>query len=451
MSTMAHDMADMRHDMAPMGHAMPPSGALGQYSPTREASGTSWQPDESVHEGVHSSAGEWSLMAHAMLNLIRSRQSGLRGDSKTFVAGWGMASARRDFSQADTVNLRIMLTPEPLMGARGYPLLLAAGETADGATVLRDRQHPHDLFMELSASYSRRLASRSSAFLYVGLPGEPAVGPPAFMHRLSAMDSPEAPIGHHSMDSTHVTFGVVTGGLVHGRWKLEGSAFRGREPDQRRYGIETPRLDSASLRLSWNPTARLALQVSRAWLQSPEQLDPQTNERRSTASAIYTRRLGSRGWWSSTVAYARKVRSNPGVPLMASDAWLVESAARTGLGLTFFGRADQVRSDELENPVFPVVLPPVFLPVGFPLLPSSRATIEVLEPQVRRHVAGALPQPLRRVEKLSLGAVYDIPIAGHAKLGFGALYSFIRVPQALDYAYGPRPGGAMAFARLTIN
>ena len=103
--------------------------------------------------------------------------------------------------------------------------------------------------MEMAASYSRKLSAKDSAFLYLGLPGEPALGPPAFMHRLSAMDSPEAPIGHHWMDSTHVTFGVVTAGLVHGPWKLEGSGFRGREPDQKRYDLESPRLDSASVRL----------------------------------------------------------------------------------------------------------------------------------------------------------------------------------------------------------
>src|SRR6478672_4524478 len=153
-----------------------------------------------------------------------------------------------------TLQLRAMLSPEPLMGARGYPLLLASGETADGVTPLVDRQHPHDLFMELSASYSLRLSGRAGIFLYAGLPGEPAFGPPAFMHRLSIMDSPEAPISHHWLDSTHISFGVVTAGLVHGGWKLEASRFNGREPDQHRWNIETGPLDSTAIRLSWNPT-----------------------------------------------------------------------------------------------------------------------------------------------------------------------------------------------------
>ena len=132
-----------------------------------------------------------------------------------------------------------MVSPDPLMGKKGYPLLLASGETADGVEHLVDRQHPHDFFMELSASYSVKLAEKASAFIYAGLPGEPAFGPPAFMHRQSISTSPEAPISHHWLDSTHITFGVVTGGLIYDRAKLEVSRFNGREPDQHRWNIET--------------------------------------------------------------------------------------------------------------------------------------------------------------------------------------------------------------------
>src|SRR5690606_6263767 len=121
---------------------------------------------------------------------------------------------------------------------------------ADGVAPLVDRQHPHDLFMELSASYSRPLSDRSSVFAYVGLPGEPAFGPPAFMHRMSAMDSPEAPITHHWLDSTHIVFGVATLGYAQDDWKVEVSGFRGREPDQDRYDIEEPDLDSIAFRVS---------------------------------------------------------------------------------------------------------------------------------------------------------------------------------------------------------
>ncbi|HSK38189.1 MAG TPA: hypothetical protein VK943_00330, partial [Arenibaculum sp.] len=217
---MGHDEMDheaMGHGAK--GHEM--KGALGPYPMSREASGTAWQPDVSEHGGVHGRAGDWSLMGHVLLNGVYDWQEGPRGDEKTFVSGMVMGTARREFAGGDTLQLRAMLSPDPFMGRSGYPLLLASGETADGEHPLVDRQHPHDLFMELSASYSHRLSETDSVFLYAGLPGEPAFGPPAFMHRLSILDSPEAPISHHWLDSTHIVFGVLTAGYVHDNWKLE--------------------------------------------------------------------------------------------------------------------------------------------------------------------------------------------------------------------------------------
>ena len=228
------------------------NGAFGRYPMTGESSGTAWQPDTSEHMGVMGQSGDWSLMGHGLLNLVYDRQSGRRGDDKLFVSGMLMGLARRPLGDG-TVQFRAALSPDPLMGKRGYPLLLASGETADGVDHLIDRQHPHDFFMELSAAASQNIGPRSSIFLYAGLPGEPAFGPPAFMHREAIMDSPEAPISHHWLDSTHITFGVLTAGLVRERFKVEVSRFNGREPDQHRWNSETAPLDSTSARLSWNP------------------------------------------------------------------------------------------------------------------------------------------------------------------------------------------------------
>ena len=386
-------------------HPMAMTGALGAYAMNREASGTSWQPDASPHAGVQAMAGDWMLMGHALLNGVYDRQSGPHGGERGFVSGMVMGMARRDFG-GGTLQLRAMLSPEPLIGARGYPLLLASGESADGIAPLVDRQHPHDLFMELSASYSLRLSGRASFFLYGGLPGEPAFGPPAFMHRLSIMDSPEAPISHHWLDSTHISFGVVTAGLVLDRLKLEASRFNAREPDQHRWDIETGPLDSTSLRLSWNPTPSLALQASWAHLVSPEQLAPGENSTRWSAGAIYTRPIGDGGWWSTTLAWGRRSSER-----RQFDAFALESAA--GLGLwTLFGRAEQAENNEL---------------------------------------AGGHHSPAYTVGKLSFGAVRDVRIAPHIRLGLGALYAFDVVPEALRATYGGNPEGAMAFIRVKVD
>jgi hypothetical protein len=398
-----HDMAGMA---MPAGESAPPhdmTGALGPYPAAREASGTAWQPDSSGHGGLHLMAGDWMLMAHADLNLVQDWQERPRGGDKTFVSGMIMGMARRDVGPG-TLQLRAMLSPDPLMGGRGYPLLLAAGETADGVAPLVDRQHPHDFFMELSASYSVPLGSGASFFLYAGLPGEPAFGPPAFMHRMAIADSPEAPITHHWLDSTHITFGVVTAGVIVGDFKLESSRFNGREPDERRWNIETAPLDSTALRVSWNPTRNLSLQASWAHLVSPEQLEPDETSKRWSASALWTRRFGPDKWVSATMAWGNR----DGAEALAAEAGV-------GLGLwTLYGRAEYAQNDELE-------------------------------PAAGHH------GPRRNVGKLSLGAIRDFRIAPHLRLGLGAQVTRNFVPAALEPLYAGDPRGAMAFVRLKLD
>ena len=299
------------------------TGVLGSYPMTREASGTSWQPDVTPHMMGHEMRGDWMLMGHVMLNAVYDWQDGPRGDEKAFVAGMIMGLARREFDSGDVLNLRAMLSPDPFMGKSGYPLLLAAGETADGVTPLVDRQHPHDLFMELSASYSIVLDNDDSLFVYAGLPGEPAFGPPAFMHRLSTMDSPEAPITHHWFDSTHITFGVMTAGWVHDTWKLEVSRFKGREPDEDRFDIEEPKFDSTSVRVSWNPTRTWSLQVSWADFNSPEQLEPEVDETTLVGERdLHRRRWPTRAGGRRRIAWGlqRSERGRNDARLRARDA-----------------------------------------------------------------------------------------------------------------------------------
>ena len=408
-----HDMSGMddhaNMDWTPSAGFMP--SPLGQWPMTRDASGTSWQPDVSEHGGLHRSAGDWSLMGHALINLTHDRQDGPRGDHKTFVSGMIMGSALRRFDDGSALNLRAMLSPDPLMGKAGYPLLLAAGETADGVNTLIDRQHPHELVMELSASYARRLSDRDSVFAYIGLPGEPAFGPPAFMHRMSAMDSPEAPITHHWLDSTHIVFGVATVGWARDGFKLEASSFRGREPDQDRYDIEAPELDSWAVRASLNPSPEWSLQASYADVTAPEQLEPDEDETKLSASAIHTRRLAGDGWWSSTVAWGRKTNDHD----EAKDAWLLETAVSPDDRWTVFARAERIETDEL--------------------VPGS----------------GGGHGPLFTVSKASVGLIHDWRIGEHARFGLGGLYALNRVPDALEPVYGGDPSGAMVFVRLKID
>ena len=404
------DQEQMRQMSMPMGehggHQMAMTGALGPYPMERESSGTAWQPDTSEHVGLHLMNGDWTLMAHGLLNLVYDHQSGPRGDDKAFASGMLMGMARRPLGNG-TLLFKAMISPDPIMGSSGYPLLLASGETANGRNRLVDRQHPHDFFMELSASVSQNIGPKSSVFLYAGLPGEPAFGPPAFMHREAIMDSPEAPISHHWLDSTHISFGVVTGGLVVDRVKLEVSRFNGREPDQHRWNIETRPIDSTSVRLSWNPTRTLALQGSWGHFAEPEQLEPGVDQKRWSASALWADEVAP-GWnAAATLAWGRKTIHGHDDDALAAEASLKHA------GWTLFGRGEMTENRELTD----VENGPAF-----------------------------------RVGKVSLGAVRDFPVGEHLAIGAGGLFSVNFVPDALAPAYGGHnPTAAMGFVRLKLQ
>jgi hypothetical protein len=320
------------------------TGALGSYPMTREASGTAWQPDSSAHMGWMGQSGDWMLMGHGVLNLVYSTQGGPRGDDKAFASGMLMGMASRSVGDG-RLQFKAMISPDPLMGKSGYPLLLASGETANGIDRLIDRQHPHDFFMELSASLSQNVGPKSSLFLYGGLPGEPAFGPPAFMHREAILDSPEAPISHHWLDSTHISFGVLTAGLVVDRFKLEVSRFNGREPDEHRWNIETGPLDSTAVRLSWNPTAELSLQGSWGKFKDPEQLEPGVDQTRWSASALFAREVAPDVKVAATLAWGRKSIKHH-EEWWNDDAYVAEASVKTA-GWTIFGRGEITENREL--------------------------------------------------------------------------------------------------------
>lgn len=393
------DEGGMDHSM----HGM--NGVLGPYAMTREASGTSWQPEAMPMGGLHFSHGDWMLMAHGFADVVYDRQYGPRGDSKLFVASMGMLMAQRDLGPG-IFGARAMLSLDPLMGRSGYPLLFQSGETADGQTLLVDRQHPHDAFMELSASYSLPLGERASVFGYAGLPGEPALGPPAFMHRGSALPMPEAPLTHHWLDSTHITFGVITLGATQGDWKLEGSVFNAREPDQARWNIETEPLDSYSGRLSFNPDPHWALQLSHGFLRSPEQLEPDEAVHRTTASASYT---SDGGHWSTTLAYGLNRSHGENHP-----AYLLESAREFPARFSLFARAEYIRTSHLF----------------------------------------AEDSPLHDrdfdIGKLSLGGLQPIGSYGVLHFDAGALVSTYAVPRDARAEYGSDPLSFMLFLRTRL-
>src|SRR6184192_2517682 len=228
---------------------------------TRLGSGTSWLPDSSPMHASHFTLGAWTLMVHGSAFLQYDRQGGTRGEDQVALLDWAMLAASRSLAGGQ-LDLRGMLSTDPWeVGSAGYTLLLQTGESNQGVP-LHDHQHPHDLFMEVAALYRRAVSKNLGASLYLAPVGEPAVGPVAFPHRPSAANDPAAPISHHWQDGTHITFGVLTAGISHANWQLEGSYFNGREPDEDRWDIDPIRFDSYSGRLTYNPGPNWSLQGS---------------------------------------------------------------------------------------------------------------------------------------------------------------------------------------------
>lgn len=303
--TMKMESHKMDHMHMPMGN-MSHSFSL-NLPMTRNGSGTAWSPDASPMYGHMYHSTNWMYMLHYSLFLRYNKQDltdkGTRGDEMVDAPNWLMFMGQRQVGKKGLFRFSTMFSLDAVVtGQKGYPLLFQSGETAHGEPLV-DRQHPHDLFSELSVAYSYALSKNTDVFAYVGYPGEPALGPVAFMHRASAMYNPDAPISHHWIDATHITYGVATLGVRAGNFKLEGSSFTGREPDENRYDFDKPRFDSWSGRLSYNPSKNWALQVSHGYIKSPESLHPDENIHRTIASAAYSRPLKNNNWFNATAVW----------------------------------------------------------------------------------------------------------------------------------------------------
>jgi len=272
------------HEM-PMPMPMPMNPGVLGIPDARAGSGTAWLPDSSPMHAAHLSAGKWTLMVHGFVAPLYDTQRGPRGDDQLTVINWGMLTARRPFGGGQ-VAVRVMASADPwTVGPRGYPLLLQSGESYKGVPLI-DRQHPHDLWIELAALWESPLAANLAASLYVAAVGEPAVGPPAFQHRPSAQSDPFAPLGHHWQDATHTTYGALTAGIFSRVLKVEASAFNGREPDATRTDFDFRRIDSYSGRVTVAPGPHWTLSTWYAYLDTPEELHPGESIHRYGAAVL---------------------------------------------------------------------------------------------------------------------------------------------------------------------
>jgi hypothetical protein len=313
----------------------------------RMGSGTSWLPDETPMHAEHVMAGGWQFMLHYMAFATYDHQESARdidGASQFNGIDWFMGMAQHDVG-AGRLALRAMLSTDPFtVGKAGYPLLLQTGESYRDEP-LHDRQHPHDLFMELAAVYDVPVTSDLGLELYAAPAGEPALGPVAYPHRPSAAGDPYAPLGHHWQDATHISFGVLTAGVFTRGIKLEGSIFNGREPDETRTNFDFRTLDSYSGRVTVNPAPAWSVSASYGYLKSPEQLTPNISQHRMGASVLFDQPFNGKGEWSTALVYGANLYSDS--PQLSNSVDLETTLDVDGTN-TIFWRAEYVNKDAYD-------------------------------------------------------------------------------------------------------
>ena len=390
-------------------------------SMNRNGSGTSWHPDNTpMYAYMSQPAGsKWSYMLHYAVYLRYTSQNANNTDKRAHAQqfgapNWVMGMAQRNVGQRGLFQVRVMLSLDPLtVGNGGYPLLFQTGESYQGKPLI-DKQHPHDLISELSVSYSHAFSKDIDLYAYVGYPGEPALGPPAFMHRISAFGIPEAPLSHHWQDATHILFGVATAGFRYKWAKLEASSFTGREPDEHRYNFDKPRFDSYSYRLSVNPSPSLALQFSQGFIHSPEDLHPEENVTRTTASVLHSKGVGPGRYVTSAFVWGRNSHDGEG-----ENSFLAESSLQWDK-IAFYGRYENV-TKSMEELSLPTIDP-------------------ISEADMHRGYA---------INSVTLGTNYRIAQTHNTDLVLGAQITSSMPDKFLQTYYGTMPVSGEIYLRLS--
>jgi Cu/Ag efflux protein CusF len=391
-----HDMGAMPHPHA--GMQMTTDAAADFLM--RQASGTSMNPGAAPMHMTMTQYGDWMLMLHGLAFVNQVVQSGPRGDDKLFSTNWVMGMADLPLGGGHLM-LRSMLSLEPLTIGKKYPELFQTGETIGGRPII-DAQHPHDFFMELAAEYAHPLTDHTIGYIYAAPFGDPALGPVAYPHRPSASEIPQAALGHHTQDSTHIAGSVITIGAQSGMFGYAVSGFHGQEPDEHRWDIDTGKVDSWAARVTFDPTPNWTAQISTGHLKHPEAAEP-GNIQRTTASIAYSTKTNV-GDWNTMFVFGHNKKSDG----HNGSAWLAESVLQFA-GVNYIsGRAEIVDKDEL--------------------FAQSGETF--------------------RIKALTLGYSRDVINTGFIAAALGANVTAYSIPAAIKPSYGRKPNSFYIFLRL---
>ena len=444
------------------------------------SSGTSIEPASTPVPMLMSMRGPWMLMLHGNAFLANTQQqaSHERGRDAWFSTNWIMPMAQRKLAERGTLTLRAMFSLEPAtVGHRNYPELFQQGETAFGAPIV-DGQHPHDFFMEVAALYDLKLTSNTLLSFYAAPIGDPAIGPVAYPHRLSASEDPSAALGHHQQDSTHIAFNVLTGGLTYKWARLELSGFHGGEPSESRWQPEPSANghapDSVSTRLTLSPTPDWTGQYSIAHITSPEALYPHEDQQRQTASVMYHHAWRAKpvtpapmqhdmdnmpGMDMSGMQHDHDMSSMPGMNHAAMNhgtlpmAMHMEAEPRTDLSMTaLWGRTRSLADNSKQNSyLFETLLRFARSNYAWTRLENAGRSNELLLAPGSPLPANFSEQPIGHVAAFSFGYDHDIALGLHVLAAPGAQITAYHAPRALATTYGTTPTSEVFFVRFRLR
>jgi hypothetical protein len=408
-SKMDHGPGGAPMNMAPGNAAT--SFLLGQ------SSGTAFQPKNWPMPMLMSRAGSWNLMWMGQGFVAATQQGGPRGADKIYSANWGMLSAAHTLG-GGAIMFRSMISLEPVtVRGRSYPLLFQSGETAYGKPVV-DGQHPHDMFMELSAQYAHSVKSLGESGMfnaYYAAMGDPAMGPVAFPHRASAMEIPQAALSHHWQDSTHIATNVLTAGIGNRWMRVEASGFHGREPDENRWNINKGAMDSWSSRISLFPTGNWSGQLSLGRFKNPEATHA-GDVVRTTASLHHVAPRGNGNSIATSVIWGRNYKT---AEQHAVHAILAETVVPFRRRNFVTGRFEWSQRDELGV-------------AG--------------DHDDASHGARAF-----QVAAFTAGYTRDLWLTRNGQVGVGANLTTYATAHDLEPAYGAHPVGVTVFIRLRLR
>lgn len=354
----------------------------------------------------------WMTMVHGWMFVNYDDQGGPSGGRTLESQNHFMGMAMRAFLGGKLTLLGTLSLEPATIPSAGSPELFQTGETNQGV-LLVDVQHPHDFFAQIAGSWEKQLSQDTSLSFYAAVVGEPALGPPAYVHRASALENPTAPLSHHNQDSTHISYDVLTLGLTSGNVVLEGSAFHGAEPDENRWNIQAGAIDSFSGRLTVTPLEGWTVQVSGGHLTNPEAAEP-GDLTRLTGMIAYETALPD-GSLAVSLITGRNEESG-------EVAWgtLLEWNWVFGHWNTIYGRLEAVDRD-------------LYVLVH------------------KRQPPPGVPPDRTRVDAATLGYARDFPVVPFLSTGLGADVTLYRFTDRLDPVYSRNPVSFHVFMRIAFE